>query len=62
MPQVHGASKDAIHHMDKVFATEINSVTDNPIIYPDEDLILSGGNFHGQPLALALDYLAIALF
>lgn len=61
VPQVHGASKDAIHHLHKVFATEINSVTDNPIIFPDEDLILSGGNFHGQPLALALDYLAIAL-
>ncbi|MBX7226390.1 MAG: histidine ammonia-lyase [Chitinophagales bacterium] len=61
IPQVHGASKDTLHYMHKTFATELNSVTDNPIIFPDEDLILSGGNFHGQPLALAMDHLAIAL-
>ncbi|MCY7411349.1 MAG: histidine ammonia-lyase [Chitinophagales bacterium] len=61
IPQVHGASKDAIGYCEKVFTTEINSVTDNPNIFPDEDLILSGGNFHGQPLAIALDFLAIAL-
>ena len=61
VPQVHGASKDAIVHVVQIFETEINSVTDNPNIFPDEDLVLSGGNFHGQPLALGLDYLAIAL-
>jgi histidine ammonia-lyase len=61
IPQVHGASKDTIAHVRQVFSTEINSVTDNPNVFPEEDLILSGGNFHGQPLALALDFLAIAL-
>jgi histidine ammonia-lyase len=61
IPQVHGASKDAIDYVKKVFRTEINSVTDNPNIFVGEDLILSGGNFHGQPLALALDFLGIAL-
>ncbi|CAN5669770.1 histidine ammonia-lyase [soil metagenome] len=61
IPQVHGASRDAIHYAAMVMETEINSVTDNPTIFPDEDKIISGGNFHGQPLALALDFLAIAL-
>ena len=61
IPQVHGASKDAIALAKSVILTEINSVTDNPTIFPDEDLIVSGGNFHGQPLALIFDYLAIAL-
>lgn len=61
IPQVHGASKDAIDYVKKVFRTEINSVTDNPNIFIDSDQIISGGNFHGQPLALALDFLAIAL-
>ena len=61
IPQVHGASKDAISYAKSVILTEINSVTDNPTIFPDEDLIISGGNFHGQPLALIFDYLAIAL-
>jgi histidine ammonia-lyase len=61
IPQVHGASKDTIDYVKKVFKTEINSVTDNPNIFVGEDLIISGGNFHGQPLALALDFLAIAL-
>lgn len=61
MPQVHGASKDAINYAEKVFHIEINSVTDNPNVFPDEDEVISGGNFHGQPLALALDFLAIAL-
>ena len=61
IPQVHGASKDAINYAKSVILTEINSVTDNPTIFPDEDLIISGGNFHGQPLALIFDYLAIAL-
>lgn len=61
IPQVHGASKDAIGYVSKVFKTEINSVTDNPNIFHNEDLIVSGGNFHGQPLALALDFLGIAM-
>ena len=61
MPQVHGASKDAIDYVKKVFKTEINSVTDNPNIFIESDQIISGGNFHGQPLAIALDFLAIAL-
>lgn len=61
VPQVHGASLDALEYAEKVFTTEVNSVTDNPNIFPEEDLILSGGNFHGQPLALALDFLSIAL-
>jgi len=61
IPQVHGASKDAISYAKSVIITEINSVTDNPTIFPDEDLIVSGGNFHGQPLALIFDYLSIAL-
>ncbi|MGB3344052.1 MAG: histidine ammonia-lyase [Aequorivita sp.] len=61
IPQVHGATKDTIHFVHKTFKTEINSVTDNPNIFVNDDLIISGGNFHGQPLALALDYLAIAM-
>ena len=61
MPQVHGASKDTIDYVKKVFKTEINSVTDNPNIFIESDIIVSGGNFHGQPLALALDFLSIAL-
>jgi len=61
IPQVHGASKDTIAFATKTFKTEINSVTDNPNIFMEEDKIISGGNFHGQPLAMALDYLGIAL-
>ena len=61
IPQVHGASKDSINYVAYVFRNEINAVTDNPTIFPDEDMIISAGNFHGQPLALALDNLAIAL-
>lgn len=61
IPQVHGASKDAIAYVSTVFTREINGVTDNPNVFPDEDMILSGGNFHGQPLAISLDFLAIAL-
>ena len=60
-PQVHGATKDAVRHAEEVFEIEINSVTDNPNVFPDEDMILSAGNFHGQPLALQLDFLAIAM-
>ena len=61
MPQVHGATKDTITFTTKTFMTEINSVTDNPNIFIEEDKIISGGNFHGQPLALAFDYLKIAM-
>ncbi len=61
IPQVHGASKDSVNYVAYVFSNEINAVTDNPTIFPDEDIIVSGGNFHGQPLALALDNLAIAV-
>jgi histidine ammonia-lyase len=61
IPQVHGASKDALEYVKKVFKTEINSVTDNPNIFRESDKIISGGNFHGQPLALALDFMGIAL-
>lgn len=61
IPQVHGATKDAISYARSVIFTEINSFTDNPTIFPEDDQIISGGNFHGQPLALVFDYLAIAL-
>lgn len=61
IPQVHGATKDTLAFVAKTFTTEINSVTDNPNIFANEDEIISGGNFHGQPLALALDYLKIAM-
>ncbi len=60
-PQVHGASKDALNYVANVILTEINSVTDNPTVFPKADKILSGGNFHGQPLALAFDFFAIAM-
>jgi histidine ammonia-lyase len=61
IPQVHGASSDTIDYVTNVFITEVNSVTDNPNIFPEEERIISAGNFHGQPLALALDFLSIAL-
>ena len=61
MPQVHGATKDSLTHITNVVETEINSVTDNPTVFPDEDLIISAGNFHGQPLALVLDFLSLAM-
>jgi len=61
IPQVHGATKDTFEFVLQTFLQEINSVTDNPNIFPDDDLIISGGNFHGQPLALGLDFLAIAI-
>ncbi len=60
VPQVHGASRDAIKHAISIMETEINSVTDNPLVFENGD-ILSGGNFHGQPLALAMDYAKTAL-
>lgn len=61
IPQVHGASLDTFNYVLNVFLKEVNSVTDNPNIFPDEDLIISGGNFHGQPLALSIDFLSIAM-
>ena len=61
IPQVHGASKDTIDYVGGVLETEINSPTDNPTIFPEEDKTISGGNFHGQPLAISYDFLAIAL-
>jgi len=61
IPQVHGASKDTIRFVNNTFKTEINSVTDNPIVFTATDEIISGGNFHGQPLSLGLDYLGIAM-
>mgnify|MGYP001231284740 FL=1 len=61
IPQVHGASKDIVTYFKKIIDIEINSVTDNPIIFEKENKIISGGNFHGQPLAMGMDYLAISL-
>ncbi|PSR31621.1 MAG: histidine ammonia-lyase [Sulfobacillus benefaciens] len=61
MPQVHGASRDGLRHVAEVVTREINSATDNPLLFEDLDLAISAGNFHGQPIALVLDYLAIIL-
>jgi histidine ammonia-lyase len=61
IPQVHGATKDTFDYVLDIFIKEVNSVTDNPNIFPDDDLVLSGGNFHGQPLALGLDFFSIAM-
>jgi histidine ammonia-lyase len=60
-PQVLGAARDALAYCEQVFAAELGAVTDNPLLFPAEDDVLTGGNFHGQPLALALDVLALAL-
>ena len=60
-PQVHGAAKDTIAYVASVIETEINSTTDNPIVLPDENMVISGGHFHGEPLAMVLDFLAIAV-
>jgi histidine ammonia-lyase len=61
MPQVHGAVRDAVTHVEAVVTREINAVTDNPLVFPEANDVLSGGNFHGEPVALAADYLGIAL-
>jgi len=61
IPQVHGATQDVWQQVLNIFMIEINAVTDNPNIFPDEDVIVSGGNFHGQPLAMHLDFLSIAM-
>ena len=61
MPQVHGASKDTIAYVKSVIDIEVNAATDNPTVCPDEDLVISAGNFHGEPIAQPMDFLAIAL-
>ena len=61
VPQVHGATRDAVAYVYNAVSEEINAVTDNPIVFPDEDQVISGGNFHGQPMALAFDFLKIAI-
>ncbi|MDQ7948223.1 MAG: histidine ammonia-lyase [Pedobacter sp.] len=61
VPQVHGASKDSLNYIQSVFEIEVNAVTDNPNVFPDEDQIISAGNFHGQPLALTLDFMCMAM-
>lgn len=61
MPQVHGTVKDSIRYVESVIDTEINSATDNPTVCPEEDLIISAGNFHGEPIALPMDFLCIAM-
>lgn len=61
VPQVHGACQDAIAFVQRTLEVEMNSVTDNPLVFPEEDRIVSGGNFHGEPVAMALDFLGIAL-
>ena len=61
VPQVHGAAKDTLEYVKSVIDTEINSATDNPTVCPDEDLIISAGNFHGEPIALPMDFLSIGL-
>lgn len=61
IPQVHGATRDTVTHVSSLVDTEINSATDNPLIFPEDRVHLEGGNFHGQPIALAMDFLAIAL-
>jgi histidine ammonia-lyase len=60
-PQIHGATRDSISHSIEIVEREINSVTDNPLIFPEDENVLSGGNFHGQPLALSSDYLGMAV-
>lgn len=61
IPQVHGATKDTTAYVGSIIETEMNAVTDNPTVFPEDDEVISGGNFHGQPLALGLDFLAIAI-
>ncbi len=61
IPQIHGASRDAIKYVYDAVSREINAVTDNPIVFPDDDEVISGGNFHGQPMALAFDFLKMAI-
>ncbi len=61
VPQVHGACRQTLRHAHEVLSLELNSVTDNPLVFPDDDLVVSGGNFHGEALALVMDYLAMGV-
>ena len=61
MPQVHGATRDAVDYVSSVIEREMNSATDNPLVFADDDVAIEGGNFHGQPLAITLDFLGIAV-
>lgn len=61
MPQVHGATRDALRHAREVLEREMNSVTDNPLLFPEDDIFVSAGNFHGQPIAIVLDYAKLAI-
>lgn len=61
VPQVHGSARQTIKHAREIFTTELNSVTDNPLIFVEDDMVISGGNFHGEALALSLDYLAMGI-
>jgi len=61
IPQVHGASRDGLRHAAEVITREVNAVTDNPLVFADDDLVISAGNFHGQPVALVMDYAKIAI-
>ncbi len=61
IPQIHGAARDAIEYVERIVSIEINSATDNPLIFPEDKVHLEGGNFHGEPIALAMDFLGIAL-
>lgn len=61
IPQVHGASKDAFRYVKQVILTEMNAATDNPLIFPEQEEVISGGNFHGQPIAIAMDFLSMAV-
>lgn len=60
IPQIHGASRDAIAYVKEIVSIELNAATDNPLIFPEQDQVISGGNFHGQPVALAMDFMGIA--
>jgi histidine ammonia-lyase len=60
MPQVHGPARDGFAHVRDVLAIEVNASTDNPMVFAEDGELVSGGNFHGQPVAVALDHLAIA--
>ena len=61
IPQIHGASKDTLEYVKQKVEIELNAVTDNPLIFVETDEVISGGNFHGQPMALPFDFLGIAL-
>ena len=61
MPQVHGAVRDTLRYVRQILEIETNSATDNPLVFPEKDKVISGGNFHGEPIALAMDFLGIAI-